>query len=87
MNISLYSRDTHPKAEQFQIQLLRQASVAQRIARMRSLSETAIQLSRRAILRANPELNEAQLNALLVAHHYDTDLADRFKKYLDQNDL
>lgn len=35
-------------------------------------------------MRANPELDEAQLNLLLVALHYDTDLADRLKKYLDQ---
>jgi hypothetical protein len=86
-NIPLYSSDTHPKAEEFQIQLLRQASVAERIARMRSLSETVIQLSRRAIMRANPELDEPQLNVLLIAHHYGTDLADRFKDYLDQNGL
>jgi hypothetical protein len=87
MNIPLFSRDTHPKAKRFQIQLLRKASVAERIARMRSLSQTAIQLSRRAILRANPELDETQLDLLLVAYHYDTDLADCVKKYLDQNNL
>lgn len=79
------SFDTQLKAERFQISLIRQASVAERISCMRSLSQTAIKLSRRAILRANPELDEAQVNLLLVAYHYDTDLADRLKKYLDQS--
>ena len=87
MNISLYSRDTHPKAEEFQIQQLRKASVAQRTARMRSLSETVIQLSRRAILRANPGLDELQLNVLVVAKHYNIDLANRLKEYLNQSGL
>jgi len=54
---------------------------------MRSLSETAIKLSRRAILRANPELDELGLNLLLIAYHYDIDLAERLKKYLDKGSL
>ena len=81
------SFDTHPKVERFQISLIRQASIARRVSRMRSLSQTTIQLSRRAILRANPELDELELNLLLVAYHYDIDLAERLKKYLDKGSL
>ena len=77
------SFDTHPDAEQFQISLLRKASVAERIARACSLSETVIQLSRRAICRANPELNEQELNLLYVTYYYGKDLSERLRRYLN----
>lgn len=78
------SVDTNPKAEKFQISLIRQASIAKRIARMRSLSQTVVQLSRRAIMRANPDLSEQELNLIFVSYHYGTELADRLRKYLDR---
>ena len=77
------SLDTHPKAEEVQVSLIRQASTAQRASRMRSLSGTVIQLSRRAILRAHPGLSEHELNLMVVAYHYGTDLADRLQEYLN----
>lgn len=76
------SADTNPKVEKFQISLIRQASIAKRIARMRSLSQTVVQLSRRAIMRANPDLSEQELNLIFVSYHYGTELADRLRKYL-----
>lgn len=76
------SSDTHPKAERFQIALIRRASIAQRISKTRSLSQTVIRLSRRAILRANPELSEEEVNLIFVAFHYGNDLADRLREYL-----
>lgn len=78
------SVDTNPKVEKFQISLIRQASIAKRIARMRSLSQTVVQLSRRAIMRANPGLSEQELNLIFVSYHYGTELADRLRKYLDR---
>lgn len=80
----LQSSDTHTKVEQIQISLFRKASPAKRISRMRSLSQTVILLSRRAILRANPELSGNELKCKLIAHHYGDDLADRFHNYLNQ---
>jgi predicted ATP-dependent Lon-type protease len=76
------SFDTHPDAEQFQISLLRKASAAERLARACSLSETVIQLSNRAIRRANPELNEQELKLLFVEYCYGKDLSDCVRKYL-----
>ena len=78
------SRDTHPQAEEVQLKLLRQASIAERFALMASLSETAIQLSRRAIQRANPTYSELEVNLAFVAYHYGEDLAERIRKYLEQ---
>ncbi len=76
--------DTYLKAEEFQISLIRNASVSERISLALSLSQTVIQLSRRAILRANPNLSREELGLLFVEHHYGSKLADRVRQYLKQ---
>jgi VIT1/CCC1 family predicted Fe2+/Mn2+ transporter len=78
------SRDTHPKAEEVLIGLIRKASVAKRISRMHSLTRTILRLSKRAIAKANPGLSEQELNILFVKIHYGEDLANRLQKYLEQ---
>lgn len=83
----LQSSDTDPKMEEIQISLIRQSSVAERISRLRSLSQTVIQLSRRAVLRVNPELSGNELKCKLIAHHYGDDLADRLHKYLNRRKI
>lgn len=55
------SADTSPEAERVQIALLRQASVARRIRLLRSLTSTTLQLSRRAMQRARPALEPANV--------------------------
>ena len=69
------TRDTHSQAEEIQVKLLRQASIAKRLAIMRSLSRTTIQLSRRAIHRANPTYSQLDVNLAFVAYHYGEELA------------
>jgi hypothetical protein len=78
--------DSDPKAEEFQISLLRRASVAERLARTRSLSRSVIRLSRRAIERANPELDEKEKNLVFIAHCYGNRLADRLRAYVKRRD-
>jgi len=79
----LQSFDTHPKIEEMQISLIRQSNVAKRISRMCSLSQIIIQLSLRAVFRANPKLSEQELKFKFIAYHYGNELADRLRKYLD----
>ncbi len=79
------SSDTNPEVEKFQISLIRQANTAKRASLMRSLSKTVIQLSRRAISRANPGLNEEEVNLIFVANNYGDDLAKCLSKYLKQS--
>ena len=74
--------DTHPDIAKLQISMLRNASVAKRISIMRSLSETTMKLSRRAIKRANPDLDETELQLKWVSHHYGEKLADSLREYL-----
>ena len=78
------SIDTHPSVEEIQISLLRQATVARRLAVMRSLSRTTIQLSRRAIHRANPTYSQLEVSLAFVAYHYGEELANRLRHYLEQ---
>jgi len=75
--------DTDPKTEKFQISLIRKSSISERISRLRSLTQTAIQLSRRAIKRANPELSEKDLQCKFVEYHYGNKIAVGLKKYLN----
>jgi len=78
------SMDTHPGAEKVQIMLLRQATVAKRLAVMCSLSQTTIQLSRRAIRRANPTYSPLEVKLAFVAYHYGEELAERLRQYVEQ---
>ena len=81
------SPDTAPQAEKVQIELIRQSSIARRISMVRSLSRTAMFLSRRAIWRANPSLNEREVDLLFVELHYGEDLAQRLRSYMESKGL
>jgi hypothetical protein len=81
------SPDTTPQAEKVQIELIRKASVSKRISKARSLSQTAIYLSQRAIKRANPFLSEQEADLAFVASHYGQNLAERLRLYLEQRRL
>ncbi len=78
-----HPRDTTPEIEKIQISLIQNTSIAKRISLLRSISQTAIMLSRRAIMRANPELSGAALKCKIVEHHYGRDLSERFRRYSD----
>lgn len=81
------SIDTHIDAENVQISLIRKATIAKRISHTRSFSQSIIQLSRKAIMRANPKLNERELTVLIIAYHYGTELANRLREYMDKKGL
>ncbi len=72
------SIDTHEKMEQVQINLIRQASIAKRILTARSLTQSAIRLSRRAIQKANPHYTEPEINSSFITYNYGLFLANRF---------
>lgn len=76
--------DTDEKIVKIQIDLIRQLSTAERVSRLRSLSQTVISLSRRAIRSANPELSEKELKYKFLAYHYGNEIAEKFKKYMER---
>ncbi len=78
------SFDTNVETEKKLISLLQKQSRAEKFSRVRSLSETAINLSKRAIKRTNKNLNEKQVNLLFIEYNYGKDLAKKVKKYLEK---
>jgi hypothetical protein len=74
--------DTSPEADRVQIRLLRQAGPAKRAALALSLSQTAMELSRRAIRRSNPQATDDELAVLFVKLLYGTPLAEGLRSYL-----
>jgi len=74
--------DTTPEAEKVQIELLRKSSVAERLARMRSLTATATKLSRQAIGEANPEFSPQEVDLRWVELHYGKELASTLHEFL-----
>lgn len=71
--------DTRPEAEHVQLQLLRQAGTARRIALAWSVSQTVFDLSRSALRRRHPLLSERERQMLFVALCYGDDLAARLR--------
>ncbi len=76
------SEDTSPEAEEFQIELLRRASVTRRFELVRSLSATTRWLAFEAIKKANPGISDIEADLLFVEYHYGKDLADKVRVYL-----
>ena len=77
------SPDTAPQAERIQIELIRKSSISARVSKVRSLSQTTIYLSRRAVQRTNPSLSEREVALAFVANHYGENLAERLRLYLE----
>lgn len=77
--------DTHPDAERVQTELLRRATVAQRLSLMRSLTSMATKLSRRGIAVAHPELDPAEVDLKWLELHYGKTVAEGVRRYLREH--
>jgi len=81
------SPDTNPEVEEIQIGLIRESSVSRRISRVRSLSQTAMYLSRRAMRRAKPFLTEREVDLAFVANHYGEKIAECLRSYMERKQV
>ncbi len=75
--------DTDPRAEQVQIELLRRASVAERLGLAFSLTASMVNLSRQTIAELHPDFGPHQLNIKCVELYYGKELAAHLRDYLD----
>jgi len=75
--------DTHPDAARRQVELSRAASVAQRFARVRSLSGTVAALSRRALRRTLADPTDDEVGIAFVALHYGDAVAQQVRESRD----
>ncbi len=80
-------KDTAPEAEKVQIELLRKAGTAKRFNITLSLSQAVIDLARRALKRANPNLDEFDLKILFLSNCYGRELAQKVKKHMIENNI
>lgn len=78
------STDTDPKSEQVMISLLRQKDAAEKFTLIRSLSQSTIQLSKRAIKRANQGIEDDQVNVIFIELHYGKKLARQFQQFISK---
>ena len=78
------SEDTDLQAERVQLDLLRRATVAKRATTALSLSQTVVELARKAIRRQNPELSKQEVLLRFVAVHYGPELAGRLAAGLER---
>jgi hypothetical protein len=74
--------DTWPAAAELQLAVFRQASVAKRARLLRSLSQTTIQLSRRALREAGQGADERELLLAFVRLNYSRELAEQLREHL-----
>ncbi len=79
--------DTSPEAQKVQIDLLRKAGSARRTMMAINLSHTAMELSKRAIRRANPELSEFEIKIRFLALCHGEELAKKVEKVMIQKGL
>ena len=78
------SKDTGVDAERVQISLIRGKSISEKLSQVLLLSQTAIHLSKRAIRRANKDLDASQIDLLFIEYHYGKDLAEKVEKFQNQ---
>lgn len=76
--------DTNVKSEQMLVSLLRKKNTAKKFALIRSLSKSIIQLSKRAIARANKGIDDDQVDIIFIDLHYGNELAHQFKRRIDE---
>lgn len=62
--------DTSPEIERLQIERLRQATPAQRLATALNMSDTVMWLSRQAIARVHPDWDDLQVRREFARLHY-----------------
>ncbi len=77
------SPDTPFEVEKKQIELIRRSSIAERISLVRSLSQTTMNLSRRAIKRSMPDKNDKEIDFAFVALHYGEKIANSLRSYME----
>ncbi|HEM49038.1 MAG TPA: hypothetical protein ENO27_02390 [Caldithrix sp.] len=78
------SIDTNQKTEDVLISLIRKAKPSKKFDQVRSLSQTALNLSRRAINRKNSALDDVQQDILFVNYYYGPELSAKFCNYIQK---
>ena len=76
--------DTSPAAAAAQLEQLRRMGPAGRLRAGLRFSQSMIALSRAALRRRNPELDERELRLLWIEQTYGTDLARKVERHMER---
>ena len=76
--------DTTPDAERVPLALIRAATVPRRLHLALSLPATVINLARRAIARAHPDVSQDERDLLFVERHYGAVLARELGSHVER---
>jgi hypothetical protein len=85
-NMKTLLQDTSPEVEQKLMEMLRRQTPTERLSKTLYITSVTLNLSRRAIARANPGKSKRELDLLFVEYHYGKELAERVKKHIDMKD-
>jgi len=77
-----YTVDTDPEALEVQLNLFRNMTAQQRVAKAISLSGQVIAMSKAAIRRQHPEFTEQQVMLTFVEQNYGSELARAVESHL-----
>jgi len=77
-----YTSDTHPDALEVQLNLFRNMTGQQRVAKAIALSGQVIAMSKAAIRRQHPDYTEQQVVLTFVEQNYGTELARSVESHL-----
>ena len=78
--------DTHPEAEAVRQELLRRATIDEKLAAVRALSATVISLCRQGIRERHPEFSERDVDLCFVEMNYGRELAEAVRQRLESRD-
>lgn len=77
-------RDTDPETEAYHIRLLRKATVSRRFRLVRSLTASAIGLSRKALACLDPDASTEEIGLRWVGLHYGAELERELRRFLEE---
>ena len=80
---SIY-KDTHPLVEDKYIELLKTLTPTERLKKTLEMTSWLMELSKKAILKANPTWSKQEIDLFFVKIHYGEDLAKRVQLYLEE---
>ena len=78
--------DTHPEMDAVLIARLRQATVAERLTRVLTLTQTVRHMAREGIARARPDWSPRERDLLFVEVHYGREWAERLREFFAQRE-
>ena len=77
--------DTDPEAAAVQLELLRRASISEKLGLVQSLTSAVVSLCRQGIRERHPEFSKREIDLHFVEMNYGRELADGMRRRLERD--